>query len=355
VFSLYFTGAPPDKTIMRMCKVLCLSALSISLLANATSASAQTFESVGVRAQGLGGAFVAVADDATASWWNPAGLATGAFLSAVIERGRTTEPVDPAPNGPGLRTTAGDFAIAFPALGLSYYRLRISAIADTRPTAAEVADRQDPAMVGSSVHSVSLSQFGTTVGQSIGDHFVVGSTVKLVRAGAVSGLTPGSDPLDEADDLHVDRQTRVDLDLGAMANFGHLRFGVAVRNVTEPEFGDGATRFALERQARVGMAVLSVANGAFQGITASADADLTTTATAMGDVRHVAGGVEAWLANGRLGVRGGLSANTVGEARPAASAGVSVAITRAFRVNASSTRGRDKSVTGWSSSVSVAF
>jgi hypothetical protein len=355
VLSLYFAGAPPDKPIMRMCNVLCASALLLSLLAFSQSASAQTFESVGVRAQGLGGAFVAVADDATASWWNPAGLATGAFLSAVIERGRTTEPDDPSPTGPGLRTTAGDFAVAFPALGLSYYRLRISAIAETRPTAAEFADRQDPAVGGSSVRSVALSQFGTTVGQSIGDHFVIGSTLKLLRAGAVSGIASQDDPLDEADDLDVDRDTRVDLDLGAMANFGHVRLGVAVRNVTEPEFGDGSARFALERQARVGVALMSVANGAFQGLVASADADLTTTATAVGDVRHVAGGVEGWLANGRLGVRGGVSANTVGDARPAASAGVSVALTRAFRVNASRTQGRDKSVTGWSSSVSVTF
>jgi len=29
---------------------------------------------VGARAVGMGGAFVAVADDATAPWWNPAGL-----------------------------------------------------------------------------------------------------------------------------------------------------------------------------------------------------------------------------------------------------------------------------------------
>ena len=50
-------------------------------------ARAQIYETVGTRAQGMGGAFVAVADDATATWWNPAGLATGAYFSTVIERG----------------------------------------------------------------------------------------------------------------------------------------------------------------------------------------------------------------------------------------------------------------------------
>ncbi len=46
----------------------------------ARPASAQIYETVGIRAQGMAGAFVAVADDSTATWWNPAGLATGALL-----------------------------------------------------------------------------------------------------------------------------------------------------------------------------------------------------------------------------------------------------------------------------------
>src|ERR1043166_1692648 len=46
---------------------------------------AQTAAPVGVRAEGMGGAFVAVADDATAAWWNPAGLATGALFRAILE------------------------------------------------------------------------------------------------------------------------------------------------------------------------------------------------------------------------------------------------------------------------------
>jgi hypothetical protein len=340
---------------MRIRDVVCAGVLPALLFSAGAPASAQTFESAGVRAQGLGGAFVAVADDATASWWNPAGLATGAYLSAVVERGRTTEPAEPAPDGPGLRTTTGDFAIAFPALGLSYYRFRVSALGVPGSTAADGADRQDPA-AGSSVRSVAVSQFGATVGQSIGQHVVFGSTIKVVRAGAISGTVQGTDPLDDADDLAVERDTHVDLDLGAMANFGRVRVGLSVKNVTEPAFGDeGADPVTLARQARVGVAVLSVPNGAFQGITAAADADLTTTATPFGDVRHAAAGVEGWLANGRVGLRGGVSANTVGDTRPAASAGVSVGITRGFHVNASKTLGRDKSMTGWSSSVSVTF
>jgi hypothetical protein len=205
------------------------------------------------------------------------------------------------------------------------------------------------------VRSGIVSQFGVTVGQSVGEHLVVGSTLKLLRGGALDETATASSPLDQADDLDPSRHTSAGLDIGAMASMGRVRLGLTVRNLTEPTFGDGPDALSLKRQARVGFAVLSVPHGALQGFTASADADLTKTPTVVGDVRHVAAGAEGWLVNGRLGVRAGVSANTVDEARPAASVGATVALTRAIHVNASRTVGRDDSVTGWSSSVSVAF
>src|SRR6187455_2389240 len=57
--------------------------LVISVITGST-ASAQTIEEVGARAQGMGGAFVAVANDSTATWWNPAGLAGGPFLDLAL-------------------------------------------------------------------------------------------------------------------------------------------------------------------------------------------------------------------------------------------------------------------------------
>ena len=56
------------------------------------SASAQVFEDIGMRAQGMGGAFVALANDATATWWNPAGLASGPYFSGIVERGYARSP-----------------------------------------------------------------------------------------------------------------------------------------------------------------------------------------------------------------------------------------------------------------------
>jgi hypothetical protein len=342
---------------MRKCELLCAALVAAFLGAAVRPVSAQTFESVGVRAQGMAGAFVAVADDATASWWNPAGLASGAYLSAVVEHGQITEPKSPTAEGPASRTTSNDFAIAFPALGLSYYRLRISEIAAPGSTAGVPENRQDPRTLGSSVRSVAISQFSSTVGQSLGEHFVLGTTGKLLRAGMATSVAAGNAPLDEGDDLKVSRDIHGDLDVGAMANFGRVRLGLTVRNLFEPNFGEqeGVDRFTLKRQARVGFAVLSVPHGALQGFTAAADADLTKTMTAMGEVRHVAAGIEGWLAKGRLGVRAGASANTVGDRRPAGSVGASVALTRAFHINVSGTAGRDETVTGWSTSVSLAF
>src|SRR5499426_1104258 len=128
-------------------------------------AHAQSSDVIGIRAQGMGGAFTAVADDATATWWNPAGLAGGSYFNAVLEYGHLPNPTDGTVKG---------VAIAFPALGLSYYRLPISEMRPTGSTVGGSAIRQD--------HDT-LSELGVTVGQSLGNHFVVGSTLKLMTAG----------------------------------------------------------------------------------------------------------------------------------------------------------------------------
>ncbi|NIM19548.1 MAG: PorV/PorQ family protein [Candidatus Latescibacteria bacterium] len=65
-----------------MCKKIISVLLTIAITALSTSAFAVGESGVpsliippGARANGMGSAFVAVADDATASWWNPGGLA----------------------------------------------------------------------------------------------------------------------------------------------------------------------------------------------------------------------------------------------------------------------------------------
>ena len=306
-------------------------------------ASAQIYETVGTRAQGMGGAFVAVVDDATATWWNPAGLIL-TYFSLVAEGTRTDAPLDPAPGAPAWRGATRGFAASFPALGLSYYRLRSSEIAPQTSTAGTQPGRQDLGVAGGGVHSLNMHQFGATIGQSLGTHLIVASTLKLMRAGTVSSST-GS--LDEAADLDVPLETSGDLDVGALVTLGPTRFGVSVKHLNEPSFGEGVSAFTLKRQARAGVAWAGGQPGSIATVTAAFDLDLTRTPTALGDVRHVAAGLELMLPRQRLAVRGGVSANTVGDVANSTSAGVSVGVLRGVYLDGTRTFGSDRSRSGW--------
>src|SRR5262245_22284447 len=101
-----------------------------------SAAHAQLYEDVGTRAQGLGGAFVAVADDATATWWNPAGLAKGPLFSSIVEKGHANQPDDPVGLEPARRVGGSAFATALPSFGVSYYRHRVSQIGPSSSTEA---------------------------------------------------------------------------------------------------------------------------------------------------------------------------------------------------------------------------
>ncbi len=77
------------------------------LLAASVPVYAQVFEAVGVRALGMGGAFVAVVDDATANYWNLVGL-PNVVSSAVldVQQFETRLGIDPTDGEgtPGART-----------------------------------------------------------------------------------------------------------------------------------------------------------------------------------------------------------------------------------------------------------
>jgi hypothetical protein len=248
------------------------------------------------------------------------------------------------------------FAAVFPALGVSYYRVRISEVRPPTSTAQVPADRQDSGAVASGVRSRALNEFGVTVAQSLGRHFIVGTTLKLLRGGGafVEGV-PADAPLDVADGLSIEARTKSDLDVGMMASFAHVRLGMAVRNVFEPDMGTKAAPLILERQARAGMAVITSKFGPVDALTISADADLTRTFTVFGDARHVAVGGELWVLTRHLGVRGGASANTVGDKRTALSAGVSVAAYRGIYVDVFRAFGLNRSLKGWGTALRVTF
>jgi hypothetical protein len=328
------------------------------LAASPARAAAQLYEDVGTRAQGLAGAFVAVADDASAVWWNPAGIATGAYFNVLFEKGRVTQPESPVLSQPARRASTTGFAIAVPSLGVSYHRIRVSEIATSAPTGSVVQNRQDLEGEARSLSTLAATQFGLTVAQALVDQVVVASTFKVVRGGVESRLMAAGesgDPLDLADDFPIASETHTDLDLGVMAVFQHVRAGLTVRNLRQARFDSGDEQVTLKRQARAGLAILAGPAGPVDGFSVSGDADLTRSATPFGEVRHAAVGGELWLLSRRVGLRAGFAANTIGERRPSSSAGISFAVMRALYIDGARTFGRDQSIRGWSSSVRVTF
>jgi hypothetical protein len=304
--------------------VVCLRSasfvLSLLLLASTVApcgAWAQTTDVIGVRAQGMGGAFTAVADDATASWWNPAGLAGGAFFNALIEVDRPDTSTSDSVRG---------VAISYPALGLTYYRLPLRQIRESTSTGSSATSRQQDAGV--------LSLYAVTVGQSFGNHLVLGSTLKLLRAG----------------------DTNVGLDVGAMATFGPARVGVVLRDVTAPSFGNGESAFTLERHARAGAALSSGRRAVIGSATLSFDADLTTTHDPLfGDERMVSVGAEAWGPKKNVALRGGVGVNTAADQPIRLSGGVSFAVRSGTFVDAYVAGGHDEARRGWGFALRVTF
>jgi hypothetical protein len=287
----------------------------VSFVSFVPSASAQTSDLVGVRALGMGGAFTAVADDSTATWWNPGGLATGASFNGILEFAHPEQ-------GPGEGFRG--FSLAFPALGLSYYHLPQPS--STASTGTAAGSRQDEG---------SLSVFGATVGQSFGKHLVVGSTVKI---------------------LHAVGDTEMGLDIGAMGAFGPARLGVMLRNVTEPDFQSGLDAFTLRRHARAGGAVTTTTRGLVGSVTVSVDVDLMDVRTPVGEEQRLAVGGEVWLARRYLGFRGGLSRSMIGLERSAYSGGGSVALRPGIFVDGFLTAGgTDESRDGWGVAFRVTF
>jgi hypothetical protein len=325
------------------------------LLLYASDARAQIYESIGTRAQGMAGAFVAVADDATATWWNPAGLATGAYFSAIYERGQLDDPGDAPGAGPARRDLSSGFALTVPSLGLSYYRLRAGEVRPSGAIAGGGADRQEEQGGSVDLRAISLRRFGVTIGQSIGSHLVVASTVGVLRGGEGAATEAvSSDAIGHATDLDVGSETHGDVDLGAMLMFGRrARLGLNVKHVNTPTFGSGDAAIELRRQVRAGGALF--AQGRTTALTLAADVDLTKTPTVTGDVQHVAAGAEILTANRRIGIRGGISGNLVGAARTAASAGLSLGVTKTLYVDGAKTFGDDTTRSGWGLTLRATF
>jgi hypothetical protein len=302
-------------------------------------ASAQAVESVGARALGMGGAFVAVANDSSATWWNPAGLPTGPFVDVTL--GTSLAGADDEPG----RARTWAVAAAAPVLGASYYRLRITNIDSLGATVVPQAGRQE-GRVGIPSLSLNLGQLGVTVVHSVFPHVHAGATIKLVR-GSVEGTGRDS------------TESHADADIGLLGVFGPVRLGLAARNLAEPVLhhaGDGLPDIRLPRQVRIGVAYDGdpPPPGRPRPFTLSLDADLHAYDTVRGPRRVLAAGAERWLAARRFGVRGGARFNQVGAQERAASVGASFVLARGVMVEGHVTAG-SRGERGWGVVARAAF
>jgi hypothetical protein len=318
------------------------------------AAFGQNFAALGARAAGMGGAFVGVADDATAIYWNPAGLASGSFFSLVLDNGSAEAKPDRLP----AAAERSNFMIGLttPALGLGYYRLhtqsaRIPLI--LLPDDEVVSDRNLSAAGEVQLDSLVTHHAGITVVQSVTQGVAVGATLKLVRGIAASQLVSAPDPgtaLEGPDAEVLGRATnQFDADVGVMAYGGPLKIGLTVRNLREPSFESAGSdgELTLERQARLGASYAVTADWL-----AAADFDLTRSSDAFGDRRDLAFGVEGRLAR-RAYVRSGIRLNTLDDdglddfRRTAYSVGGSYAVRGSVFVDGHYTTGGDRTGREW--------
>jgi len=286
----------------------------------------QPIESVGGRALGMGGAFVAVADDASATYWNAAGLATAGPAGVTIGSAdfRTgNQKGDPAV---GLTRRRSYFSSVgtLPA-GLSYVR-----IAGTRVTSVSAA--------GARTETFTTQQYGFNLLQTLVPGLVVGANLKWVR-GTVSEAAGSGLSVDQlfsdATESSSHTSSAFDLDLSVMADLKPVRVGLVMKNVRQPGFTNVAgmaTR--VPREIRGGVAVMPRA-----GVTLALDMDLDTVDLWDGPRRMIAFGGESRLTTrlvARAGVRWNLKDDT---RRPVYTAGASVRVSKSMWLDTHYTMG----------------
>jgi hypothetical protein len=292
--------------------------LTTTFLLFASSLPAQTFDQIGERAQGMGGAFVAVADDASAIYWNPAGLSNVFKFDAQAAVGSLHQPGDSAAVPDHARTAF--LGAAIPALGLAYYRVRTGVLAS--------GSRQNEGSGEVRVSALTAENFGASLVQTLVNSVVIGATLRAV---------------------HRAHATAFDLDGGAIASVGDVRVGLTARNL----------RHGLDtpRQVRAGVAFTprSLSAGAYGPFSLAFDADLTRTSTGSGETRRAAIGAEQWWAAGKLGTRAGVHWSTLNTAQPAISGGFTVRLTHLVFVEGHLTKGRGAGESNWGVGARMAF
>jgi hypothetical protein len=255
----------------------------------------------------MAGAFTGVSDDAAATVWNPAGLASGSYFSVAADGNRFD----------GQSTIFA--AVGTPPLGFVYTRLATAELENGRNTLV-------------------AHNFGVCLVQSIGNTGIaVGTTLKLVHGVASTGDTSVAG-------------NAFDADAGVMWSAGRGQVGLTVKNLTRPSFAlpDANGEIRLDRMVRGGVSL-----HAWEGAIVAADVEFTKAlAVAGAPWRDAAIGVESRTGR-KAWIRGGVHWNTAGGgsggsgAAPIGTAGATYAVRGGINLNAQASFGSAKGNRGW--------
>lgn len=288
---------------------------------------------LGARATGLAGAFTAVADDASAFHWNPAGLVYGAFVRGAFFGGGAFRDQNQlihrlrAESLPGGGVLESDRAVGFSTeltvLGVAFTRFtHTRSFLEEEILRSEALETSDLAL--SFVRSLPVDEL--TVGVNL--HFVWGEGFEQRELAT-------SVPPDERNVSDVIRRStrgegfeefEPNVDLGVLYRpRGWVSLGLTLRNLTRPTFHTASELpLELERHGRLGVALYPSESSLLTFDVDVSDRELPASDD---DFRELALGVEKRWAAGRFALRGGMRLEAgAGETRPGYAAGLSARI-----------------------------
>ncbi len=197
-----------------------------------------------------------------------------------------------------------------------------------------------------------MNQFGVTVGQSLGSHLVIASTLRLVAAvwlcRRARSPTIRSMPRTTSTCRRRPRPTSIS---ARWRSFGRMRLGIAIKHATRAGVRRGRESPCPASASPRGRGIC----GARARSLSAVDADLTRTATAFGDAVTSRRALKPGCYSSGSAC-GAASARTRWETRAlSASTGLSVAVRSRAYIDAALTAGSDRSREGWNLGLRVTF
>lgn len=294
----------------KLCRFLVVAFILFLSLATVTVAESRGF---GARALGMGGAFTAVADDATAAYWNPAGLSQVRVFSVTPSLGLKGDPQEALDafdlyRQSGIPTlTTGDSALDG-MVGLNLNGLGFNVMAYSDLYVVDNAGEKVGTADGSVTASISLAREFTDV-------LAVGANVKYLHTKGLQVYNDQNNPaVPERNYVEKFDASGLAFDVGALFKLGDVvRAGAVLRNLGSDLDFDGDRR-----------------NYVDQGVTSYAYSEELPTSLSMGVAVSppltgllVAADVERFLETDEMVYRVGLEKTVLGLVKLRAGAGKS--------------------------------